>query len=198
MVTIQGETITLNSVNIHFLEAGDSENKTVLLLHGMKFTAVTWETLGTIDHLANAGYHAVAIEMPGFGKSPASEAQPRVVLQEFLTQKNIDKPVLVGPSMGGRISLEFSLDYQHIVGGLIVIGPVGVEENSSRLSDITVPTLAIWGEEDVISPPENAKIIENKIKGSQVIIFPGAPHPCYLEETDKWHKVLLSFLESHF
>lgn len=195
---IKSETVTLSSGNIHYLEAGDPENKTILLLHGMKFTAETWETLGTIDLLAKAGYHAVAIEMPGFGKSPASDAQPVAVLQEFLAQKNIAAPVLVGPSMGGRISLEFCLKYPRIVAGLILIGPVGVKENSSRLTEITVPTLAIWGEEDVISPPENAKIIKDKIRGSKVMTFPGAPHPCYLKETDRWHEVLLSFLESHF
>lgn len=198
MGTIRDEKIALNSGEIHYLEAGDPENQTVLLLHGMSFTAGTWQKLGTIDLLAGSGYHAVALEMPGFGGSPASGAAPGTVLQEFLTQKGIDKPVLVGPSMGGQIGLEFCLDYQDLIGGLIVIGPVGVAKNAARLSAITIPTLAIWGAEDTISPPEHAKIIEKEIQGAQIVIFPGAPHPCYLEKTEEWHKVLLSFLGSKF
>lgn len=198
MESIHDKKIALKSGKIHYLEAGDPENKTVLLLHGMKFTAGTWQKLGTIDLLAGAGYHAVALEMPGFGESPASGAAPGIVLQEFFAQKGFDKPVLVGPSMGGQISLEFCLDYQYLVGGLIVIGPVGVTKNAARLTGIAVPTLAIWGGQDTISSPEHAKIIENAIQGAQVVIFPGAPHPCYLEKTDEWHEVLLSFLGANF
>jgi abhydrolase domain-containing protein 14 len=198
METVQSETIPLASGDIHYLEAGKPENTTVLLLHGMSFTAETWKELGTIELLAREGYHAVAVEMPGFGRSPASDARPGTVLKEFLAQKAIEAPVLVGPSMGGRISLEFCLVYPDLVGGLILIGPVGVKENASRLPEIGVPCLAIWGGDDTISPPANAEIIESRVKDSKTVIFPGAPHPCYLQETDKWHETLLSFLKSNF
>jgi abhydrolase domain-containing protein 14 len=198
MATIQSETITFASGNIHYLEAGRPENTTVLLLHGMSFTADTWKKLGTIELLAGQGYHAVAVDMPGFGRSPASGARPGTVLKEFLVQKALEAPVLVGPSMGGRISLEFCLEYPDLVKGLILIGPVGVKENAARLPAINVPCLAVWGGDDTISPPANGEIIASRMKDAKVVIFPGAPHPCYLQETDRWHDTLLSFLKSNF
>ena len=53
MGTIPDEKISLNSGKIHYLEVGAPGNKTVLLLHGMKFTAGTWQKLGTLDLLAD-------------------------------------------------------------------------------------------------------------------------------------------------
>ncbi len=183
---------------VHYLEAGPNEGQAVLMLHGMKFKARTWQDLGTIDLLAEAGYRVIALDLPGFGNSPAGEATPDDVLVEAVAALNLGKPVLVGPSMGGRVSLEFALDHQELVGGLVLIGAVGVEENKSRLSSLTMPVQIVWGGEDAISPLVNGELLAKEIDSAAFTVLDGAPHPCYLDQPQAWHDLLISFLKERF
>ena len=41
---------------------------------------------------------------------------------------------------------------------------------------IKVPTIIIWGDKDQSVPVENARLINEKIKKSKLIIIPGADH----------------------
>lgn len=195
MADMIDDKITVDSCQIHFLETGEANGTDILLLHGMKFTAQTWKDLGTLDVLADAGYHSLAVDLPGFGDSPACDSSPDQVLVDCIVAKKLNKPILIGPSMGGRVALEFCLEHPDLVGGLVLIGAVGVEENKSRIPRIDVPTLIVWGGEDAISPIDNGHLLHKKIGGSHFYVIDGAPHPCYLEQPEIWHKELVSFLE---
>jgi len=196
MIDITSKNIDAASCCLHCLEAGSPVEKDVILLHGMKFQAATWQELGTLEKLAAAGYHPVALDMPGFGGSAACEVDQDKVLAEFIRQVELDRPVLIGPSMGGRIALEFALNHPGILGGLVLVGAVGVEENKDRLSEIDLPVFIIWGGEDQISPISNSEILLKSIKGARRLVIEGAPHPCYLDQPDKWHAAILDFLGS--
>ncbi|RUM39714.1 MAG: alpha/beta hydrolase, partial [Desulfobulbus sp.] len=111
-------------------------------------------------------------------------------------QGEISKPVLIGPSMGGRIALEFALNHPGILGGLILVGAVGVEENKDRLSQLDLPVLLLWGGEDQISPLENSDTLLAAVKGAKRVIIDGAPHPCYLDQPETFHAVVIEFLQS--
>ncbi len=196
MNNIHQKTISLSEQSIHFLSTDRGQKNNLLLLHGKKFTASTWHELKTLEALASAECHAIAIDMPGYGKSPSSDLKPSQVLSEFIPQSGLVKPILIGPSMGGRTCLEFCLNFPEQVGGLILLGAVGVQENIERLSEIKIPTLIIWGSEDTISSPENGEILHKNIPHSKLVIFDDAPHPCYLKYTDRWHQELLVFIDS--
>lgn len=49
--------------------ASSQESVSVLLLHGARYTSSTWVDLGTLTALANAGYRAVAVDLPAHGSS---------------------------------------------------------------------------------------------------------------------------------
>jgi len=196
MLDIQTKNIDAASCCLHLLEAGKLEDKAVILLHGMKFQASTWQQLGTLEKLANAGYHPLALDMPGFGGSAACEADQVEVVADCIRQLELDRPVLIGPSMGGRIALEFALDHPGILSGLILVGAVGVAENKDRLATLDLPVLLTWGGEDAISPLSNSELILNAVQGARRLIIKGAPHPCYLDQPDIWHAAVLEFLES--
>lgn len=196
MSRIITKNITVGPCALHLLSAGEPGSTDVVLLHGLKFTAHTWQETGTLDSLAENGCHAVALDMPGFGKSEACSEEQDTVLAGVIDQETTGKPVLLGPSMGGRIALEFALDHPEKIGALILVGAVGVEENRSRLAGIKVPTLLIWGGEDQVSPLANSDLLLSKIAGSIRIIIDGAPHPCYLDQPETFHRAMLDFLSS--
>ncbi|HHB77241.1 MAG TPA: alpha/beta hydrolase [Desulfobulbus sp.] len=188
--------ITVGSCGLHVLEVGDAGNTDVILLHGLKFSAQTWRETGTLDILADNGCHCVAVDMPGFGKSPGCDEDPSAVLHGVIERETNGKPVLLGPSMGGRIALEFALEYPGHVGGLILVGAVGIQENRSRLGGIQVPTLLVWGGEDQVSPLADSDLLLDGISGSTRVILTGAPHPCYLDQPENFHRGILDFLSS--
>ena len=96
--------------------------------------------------------------------------------------------------MGGRIALNFTLDNPGLVSGLVLVGGVGIQENLERLKEISLPCLGVWGGKDVISPLANGELLEQEVKGAELAIIANAPHPCYLDQPDEWHRILLGFL----
>lgn len=194
MTEIISKTIISNSCEVHYLRCGKPEKTAVVLLHGMKFQASTWQELGTLQRIADAGYQALALDMPGFGRSPSCSADQDGVLEGFLQELGVKECVLIGPSMGGRIALEFTINHPELVRSLVLVGAVGVEENRNNLPSIHVPTLLVWGGRDQISPLSNCELLQSAIPGSKKIIIEGAPHPCYLDNPDTWHAELIDFL----
>jgi len=194
MADIIQKSVKVNNCSINCLKSGSSKGKDILLLHGMSFQAQTWQDLGTLNVLGDAGYDVTAIDMPGFGLTKKCGMGPDAVLEKFLEVEGLRKPVLVGPSMGGRISLNFALDHPDMIGGLVLVGCVGVEENRARLSSINVPVFIVWGSNDHIAPISNAELLHKEIKGSKLLVIDGARHPAYLDNPALWHKELLAFL----
>jgi abhydrolase domain-containing protein 14 len=194
MKNIVSKKIEVENCSLHFLEAGDGQD--IVLLHGMKFQAATWQELGTLEFLADSGKRSLAVDMPGFGLTPECALEQDSVLAAFVDQETTGKPILIGPSMGGRIVLEFALNHPDKVSGLILVGAVGVEENRQRLAEIKVPTLLIWGGDDQISPLTNSDVLLAEINGAKRVIVEGAPHPCYLDHTKMFHEAIGDFLSS--
>ncbi len=196
MQTIQKKIVEIDGHSINTLQAGDTSRPPILLLHGKAFQAETWKELGTLEKLADAGFFAVALDLPGFGKSAEAPLTPEKVINGVMNSANINKAIVVGPSMGGKISLEYSLDHPERVSGLVLIGSVGIDENRDRLAELPSSTLILWGENDQISDPANAALLHASISGSKLIVFAGAKHPCYLEQPELWHESLLNFAQT--
>lgn len=65
---------------------------------------------------------------------------------------------------------------------------------SSRLDEITAPTLIIGGDRDQIVGPEAAQQLHKAIPGSKCVIYEGLGHAAY-EEAKNFQSLVLSFLE---
>lgn len=193
MIPIQEHDITIDQAVLHCLDCGNPDDPTVILLHGMKFQAETWRELGTLEVVAGLGRRVLAVDMPGFGKSPVCEVEPVEVLAQLLRHLGLEQAVIVGPSMGGRIALEFAIRHPQRIAGLVLVGAVGVEENRAGLAAIVAPTLIVWGAEDQIAPLTNSDILLAGMKNATREVYPEAPHPCYLVQPDRWHASLRTF-----
>ncbi|HOK63364.1 MAG TPA: alpha/beta hydrolase [Soehngenia sp.] len=67
------------------------------------------------------------------------------------------------------------------------------EDLSYLLEEIECPTLLIWGDLDDATPLYQAKIMEEKIKNSGLVVLEGTGHFSYVEDYNKFALVLKSF-----
>jgi pimeloyl-ACP methyl ester carboxylesterase len=191
---VSHDSVELQGHRMHLLTAGPKTGRAVLLLHGGKFKAATWKMLGTLDILAEAGYRAVAIDLPGSGKSPGWKVDPQTFLADLLVPLDIGRPVVLSPSRSGNLSFPLILDHPEKVSGYVAIAPVGVKQYASKLKESPVPALIVWGQEDKLFPPAMAKTLAAGFKTAKVVILPKAEHPAYLDQPELFHEALLKFL----
>jgi 3-oxoadipate enol-lactonase len=70
--------------------------------------------------------HRVArYDFRGYGKSPpaTSEFYPTRDLKALIDHLRMERPLVVGPSMGGKIALDLTLSHPDRVGGLLLVAP---------------------------------------------------------------------------
>ena len=107
---------------VNFEEAGESENQTIIFIHGAGGSAATWfmQLRGL-----SSDYHIVAIELNGHGKTP-DRAEEDVLhsymhdVHEVVTK--FDKPFLAGHSMGGALTQLYALNHPEYLRGIILVG----------------------------------------------------------------------------
>ena len=61
---------------------------------------------------------------------------------------------------------------------------------------IRVPTLLVWGDQDIAVLPSSAAQVQRAIPGSKLVIMPGVGHLPYEESPAEFNRVLLEFLRS--
>lgn len=140
----------VRSVNLAELGQGD---RSVLFVHGLGGAWQNW--LENIPAVADAGYRAVAFDLPGFGSSPLARepltipGMARLVVA-LLDELGIARATLVGNSMGGFVSAETALVAPERVERLVLVSPAGLSiqaaENSRRVARVRrlAPVLGWW------------------------------------------------------
>jgi abhydrolase domain-containing protein 14 len=188
------ETMQYQGHSLHLLTAGPEEGRAVLLLHGAKFSAETWKTLGTLDVLAAAGLRAVALDLPGFGQSAAWQIDKASFLAGLIPALGLTRPVVVSPSMSGQVSLPLVLEHPELLSGFVPVAPAGAQAYGRKLKDNPVPALVIWGERDRVFPVSQAKPLAAGFRSAEVVILAGARHPAYLDQPERFHQLLIDFV----
>lgn len=64
---IEGKFISVNGLpdEIHYLEGGAHNDKTLIFLHGAAFSAKTWLEIGVLEFLLEKGFRVIAVDLPG-------------------------------------------------------------------------------------------------------------------------------------
>lgn len=65
------------------------------------------------------------------------------------------------------------------------------------LPKITVPTLVIVGEEDIVTPPSASEFLVKNIAGASLVKIPGAGHLTNIEKPEAFNAALGPFLDRH-
>lgn len=175
---------------------------TVLLLHGHAFTSQVWQDLGTLEYLGSLGHRVLAVDLPGYGDSRKIEA-PKALLErgqfvrDFIKRLQLQRPVLVSPSISGTFSLPFLFTsrYAKQLRGFVAVAPVATDKfETSAFQTLDVPTLIVYGERDMIVGISSLEKLK-RIPGSVIHMIKGAGHACYVSNRNEFHKSLENFLE---
>ncbi|XP_041637242.1 protein ABHD14B [Cheilinus undulatus] len=175
----------------------------VLLLHGIRFSSENWLNIGTLDTLARAGCRAIAIDLPGLGRSKSAEA-PTVVgelapagfLREVCDQLNLSPVVVISPSLSGMYSLPFLMEHPDLVRAYVPVAPICTDKfTAEQYQSVKVPSLIVYGDKDSQLGEVSLCNLSN-LANHSVVVMKGAGHPCYLDDPDTWHKALTDFLNT--
>ncbi|KAJ9472925.1 hypothetical protein DIPPA_18028 [Diplonema papillatum] len=133
-------------------EPQEAANATILFLHGSQFTHSIWFKTGIMQTMRNFGYKVVAIDLPAKGRSSTSRppmATRGEWLLGFLEAAKIEKPILVSPAMSGTYAVPAVVKQAEAFRAWIAVSPSGAK-NSTEWSRARVPTLAMYGEKDLV------------------------------------------------
>lgn len=116
---------TVAGVRTGYLEAGPPDAQPVVGLHGLGATNAS--LLPTLWDLA-ADHRVVMPDLPGHGASSAPRGRYDAAfyarwLTGFLDERELDRVVLLGNSLGGRVALEMAMLAPDRVSGLVLLSP---------------------------------------------------------------------------
>ena len=98
------------------------EGEPVIILHGLFGMLDNWQTIA--KKLAD-DYQVILVDLPNHGRSPHTDtfSYPDMAeaLAEFIDLEGINAPHLIGHSMGGKVALQFAVDYPDVAKSLIVV-----------------------------------------------------------------------------
>lgn len=188
--------IDFDGKNLRTLRIGKPTWPEVLLLHGARFDSRTWLELGTLELLAKNGYRAVAIDLPGYGRSEKGPVALEQFLWIALPFLDLKRPVVLFPSMSGTFAFPFLIDHPTAVAGVVPIAPAGVPDFGARLTGFAAPALIVWGEADNVFPLSQAETLKKLWPNSSKLLLPKAGHACYQDAPDEFHAGLLAFLKT--
>ena len=98
------------------------EGQPIILIHGFCETHAIWGPLS--EHLPS-NHQVIAIDLPGFGQSPPAPEPASIDsiaehVQQWIVDSGLNKPLLVGHSLGGYVCLSMIAQNPEIYSGLIL------------------------------------------------------------------------------
>ncbi|MFD2573170.1 alpha/beta fold hydrolase [Spirosoma soli] len=101
-------------MKLFFRQTGET-GPAIVILHGIFGSSDNWLT--TSKAIAARGYRVFALDQRNHGQSPHSDEQDyqsmAADLHEFIVDQKLDKPVLVGHSMGGKTVMQYVMSYRN-------------------------------------------------------------------------------------
>ncbi len=135
-------------MKLYFRKVGE-QGPAIIILHGIFGSSDNW--LGIAKSLSEK-YQVYLVDQRNHGQSPWSDEFNYQVmaedLLEFIQEHQLDKPTIIGHSMGGKVVMQFDLNYPNIAQKIIVVDiapkfyPVHHTQILAGLNSINLATLA--------------------------------------------------------
>jgi len=100
--------IKINDLNVNYIQYGTG--KDIILLHGWGQNIDMMKPLG--DNFQDK-FRITILDLPGFGESDEPHEtwtidKYELILEKFIKELNIKKPIVIGHSFGGRLAIRYS------------------------------------------------------------------------------------------
>jgi pimeloyl-ACP methyl ester carboxylesterase len=134
----------VRSLRFHFTEWGEPGAPEILLLHGGNQSGHSWDLVSL--HLSDR-YHVFALDQRGHGDSEWPRDQDSSIDAKaadalgFVDDQGLESPVIMGHSMGGRVTMNVALARPDLARGLVLVdvgpelSPAGVEVISNFVTN---------------------------------------------------------------
>jgi pimeloyl-ACP methyl ester carboxylesterase len=130
--------IVINNQLISYLSTATAGEKSLLFLHGWRSQKEVWNPV--VQKLGNSEIQKLniyALDMPGFGQSPAPKTAWTVgdyteLIKSFIDKLGLKNVILVGHSFGGRIGIKLAAIYPNLISKLILVDSAGFVFNPDR------------------------------------------------------------------
>jgi pimeloyl-ACP methyl ester carboxylesterase len=114
--------VKTNGIRLWCMEAGPTDGPLVLLLHGFPELAYSWRH--QVEHLAAAGFHVVAPDLPGYGRSDKPDVTYDVdwinaCLMGVVDAMGAEQVVIAGHDWGGILVWTMARQYPERIAGVI-------------------------------------------------------------------------------
>ena len=120
-----------SGLKVRVVERGDSTAPPVLLVHGWGCSVFVFRD--TMPALADGGFRAIAVDLKGHGLSDKPVAADEYTvdalvehLLDILDALGLERPPLIGHSLGGTLIYHFAMRYPQRARCLGLISPVGL------------------------------------------------------------------------
>lgn len=266
------EITLLNGITLAYDDEGAKDSRSLMLIHGISMSRRYFHK--QLEPLS-ARHRVIAVDLRGHGESEKVESGHTVPqyardVNQFIEALGLDRPVLLGWSMGAFVAFEYirqfgtggirglidvdeaasdfkwdgwahgfldlptlhSLmtavqdDKEAFVRGLVPemfrhppvpedlkwmlsessklpTGPLSailfdqtVRDYRDLLPTIDVPTLVCWGEHDKLLPVSGAPYMHEHVPGARLELFEDSGHCPFLEESEKFNRVVQDFLDT--
>jgi esterase len=138
----EDKDVVVNGLRLHYLDWG-GEGRDVVFLHGGALTAHTWDV---VCLALRRDFRCLALDQRGHGDSewvPAMEYDTEHHVGDlagFIEHLRLDRPVLVGQSMGGLNAMTYAADHGDRLAGLVLIdvAPKVSRAGTKRIADFVL------------------------------------------------------------
>lgn len=129
MVPVDGRFVDVAGARLHVVELGakDAEGPAIVLIHGLMGQLRNFSHSLT-RHLAQ-DRRVILVDRPGWGHSHLTGARPDLagqarMIAELIETLKLEKPLVVGHSMGGAVALALGVGHPEVPGALALIAPL--------------------------------------------------------------------------
>ena len=120
-IKLEDKFVNVDGLKLRYIEAGSGPS--VLFLHGASLGSSADVFVRNLGPFAEAGFRAVAFDLPGFGLSDIpdkqSTAQQRNSVPKFIDAAGLGKTALIAHSRSGGFAVQLALDepsrYSHVI-----------------------------------------------------------------------------------
>jgi pimeloyl-ACP methyl ester carboxylesterase len=182
--------MTVDDVSVHLRDEGPRDDPhPIVLIHGTSSSLHTWQ--GWVGALKEQ-HRLVRFDLPGAGLSgPFPDDDYRIehytrFLQDVLDALGIDRAVLVGNSLGGRIAWETALARPALANRLVLIDSTGYPVENEP------PPLAIRiAQIPFVGPLLIEHVTPRSLVEKSVVTAYGDPRKLTSDLVDRYHELLL-------